>query len=282
MFSTVTLIDTIKLRSDQIGPDIRERIIHSLKKNYEKKVLGKINGYIIEIVDVNEDTIKDGVINDINGDINYKLEYTAVMFKPIKGDILDITVDHCNDLGIWGHSTILSDVSIIECICTKNLIPDGFIYNEEQDIWGFDYIPPTSYDNSNFDNTSYYQTLGVEKNASQIDIRKNYIKLIMNLHPDKNNEKSHEKFTKVQEAYEALKGSKKNKDGIEKGTELKLKIINTQINATQILIIGSIVLGNDYIEQDKEQDKEIIKIKEHYEKVDKPKIEKKLKIKGNR
>lgn len=172
MFSTITLKDTIKLRSNQIGPNIKERIIHSLKKNYEKKVLGKINGYIIEIVDVNEDTIKDGVINDINGDTNYKLEYTAVMFKPIKEDILDITIDHCNDLGIWGHSTILSDVSIIECICTKNLIPKGFTYDEEFEKW-----------------------------VSE---------------------------TKI----------------IEEGTEVKLKVLNTQIDATKMLIIGNIVFDN--------------------------------------
>jgi DNA-directed RNA polymerase subunit E'/Rpb7 len=175
MFSTITLKDTVKIHSCQIGPNIKERIIHSLKKNYEKKVLGKINGYIIEIVDVNEDTIKDGVINDINGDTNYKLEYTAVMFRPIKKDILNITVDHCNDLGIWGHSTILPDVSIIECICTKNYLPKGFTFEEESEKWVSDY------------------------------------------------------------------------ETIEEGSDIQLQVLDTQIDATKMLIIGNIVFDNHEI-----------------------------------
>lgn len=52
----------------------------------------------------------------------------------------------------------------------------------------------------------YYKILGVDKNASQDDIRKAYRKLAMKYHPDKNpNDKEAEKkFKDVAEAYEVL------------------------------------------------------------------------------
>lgn len=170
MFSTLTLEDSINLPSNQIGSNIQERVLQNLKKNYEKKVLGKINGYIISIIDVNENTIKEGKVNDINGDVSYKLEYTAAIFRPIKGTPLDITVDYCNDLGIWGHLTLLPEVSIIECICPKHMIPKDYKYNELINDW-------VSVDNP--------------------------------------------------------------KKKISSGSEIQLKVFNTQIDATKMLIIGS-------------------------------------------
>ena len=170
MFSTLTLEDSVNLSAKQIGPNIKERVLGTLRKKYERKVLGKINGYLISIIDVDEDTVKDGSVNDINGDVTYKLEYTAVVFRPIKGSVLSITVDYCNDLGIWGHSSLLPDVSVIECICPKHMIPKGFKHDEKTDEW-------------------------VQKNPKII---------------------------------------------IRPGSEIQLKVFNTQIDATRMLIIGSV------------------------------------------
>ena len=62
----------------------------------------------------------------------------------------------------------------------------------------------------NADNSEFYETLGVEKNATDTDIKKAYRKLAQKFHPDKptGNE---EKFKKISEAYEVLSDSDNRK-----------------------------------------------------------------------
>ena len=59
----------------------------------------------------------------------------------------------------------------------------------------------------------YYKILGVEKNASQDDIKKSYRKLAMKYHPDRNqgNKEAEEKFKEITEANEVLSDPDKRK-----------------------------------------------------------------------
>lgn len=56
----------------------------------------------------------------------------------------------------------------------------------------------------------YYELLGVQKDASEAEIKKNYKKLAMQYHPDKNKEPgSEEQFKKISEAYQVLNDPQK-------------------------------------------------------------------------
>ena len=67
------------------------------------------------------------------------------------------------------------------------------------------------------DTTKYYKTLGVEKTASQDEIRRAYRKLVKTKHPDKGG--SEKEFQEIQLAYDTLSDENKRKVYDEYGEE---------------------------------------------------------------
>lgn len=61
--------------------------------------------------------------------------------------------------------------------------------------------------------TDYYATLGVDKSASESEIKKAYRKLAVKYHPDKNagDKKAEERFKEISEAYAVLSDSEKKR-----------------------------------------------------------------------
>ena len=59
----------------------------------------------------------------------------------------------------------------------------------------------------------YYEVLGVDRNASDGDLKKSYRQLALKFHPDRNpgNQEAEEKFKEAAEAYEVLRDANKRK-----------------------------------------------------------------------
>lgn len=73
---------------------------------------------------------------------------------------------------------------------------------------------------------NYYHILGIERNASEDDIKKAYRKMALKYHPDKNKSpEAEEKFKEISEAYEVL-SDKKKKDIYDRFGEEGLKGAN--------------------------------------------------------
>jgi curved DNA-binding protein len=73
------------------------------------------------------------------------------------------------------------------------------------------------------DYKDYYKILGIDKKASQAEIKKKFRKLAIQYHPDKNpnDVKAENKFKEVNEAYEVLGDANKRKKYDELGSNWK-------------------------------------------------------------
>ena len=69
----------------------------------------------------------------------------------------------------------------------------------------------------------YYKILGVDRNASEAEIKSAFRKLALQYHPDRNqgNPKAEDKFKEINEAYEVLGDEEKRKKYDELGAHWK-------------------------------------------------------------
>jgi len=99
-----------------------------------------------------------------------------------------------------------------------------------------------------------YNILQIDENATQIEIKKAYIKLVKQYHPDKNKEAgAHDMFIKIQYAYDILSNNKIKKDYYNLNFNDKIncfdilqKILNNSININEFNKYFSKICETDF------------------------------------
>ncbi len=126
------LEDRVSLEPKDVNNNILSNIFNSLKKNYENKVVGRIDGYILDIIKMSN-KIDFGHLNNINGILDYKIKYYASVFIPVTKQILKIIItDIERPTGILNDYTDIKGIpsmipncnSSILCLCKKDLVPN--------------------------------------------------------------------------------------------------------------------------------------------------------------
>ena len=92
----------LNIKSNELNKDINGLILHKLKQKYEN--ICTENGFIIKdsINLINRELGKIITIDNINY-ISYLVKYNAEIIYPSEGDIIDVTVDRVNKMGIISY-----------------------------------------------------------------------------------------------------------------------------------------------------------------------------------
>ena len=93
----VSLEKTIKIEPKDLDANLDDVIAKKLCRVTKGTWNGK-NGYIIDIIEVS--SMDDGIVLDTSGDVQFNVVYSALVFKPKKGDVLDGVVTNVNQNSI--------------------------------------------------------------------------------------------------------------------------------------------------------------------------------------
>ncbi len=121
MFYIVKLTDKLTIYSKQIGPNILKHVKDELKLNYERKILGRIGGYIVNIIKISNN-LELGKLN-VSGNISYNVTYYAVVFLPKNRQLLDVIITENEENNIKAEPKLIenNDSAKITCIIKKDL-----------------------------------------------------------------------------------------------------------------------------------------------------------------
>mmetsp|Transcript_31901 Transcript_31901/g.28256 ORF Transcript_31901/g.28256 Transcript_31901/m.28256 type:complete len:173 (+) Transcript_31901:24-542(+) len=126
MFLMVNLQRIIRLEPRDLDPEL-DKIISTKLSRMMKGTCSGENGYIIDIIDVTD--IGDGLILDTNGEVEFPVKYTALIFKPRKGDVMDGVVSNIN------MNSIVVTVGPQKVMIAHSSMPNNIEYDQYTKVY---------------------------------------------------------------------------------------------------------------------------------------------------
>ncbi|GMI17078.1 hypothetical protein TrLO_g9652 [Triparma laevis f. longispina] len=100
MFYVKSLEHQIVLQPIHFGPKLYATIKRLVKESVEGVALPHY-GYCVKVLGVDDDNVKAGVIEYDTGDVCYTVQYEALLFRPMKNEVLDAVVTDIMSLGFY-------------------------------------------------------------------------------------------------------------------------------------------------------------------------------------
>ncbi|CAI2376182.1 unnamed protein product [Moneuplotes crassus] len=116
----------VRVAPHELHPDLGEVMFHKLRK----MMIGTCTvdkGYCLDVISVGY--IGDGTILDTFGEIEFPVKYTALLFKPFRGDVLDGTVTKVTP------SNIIVTFGPQEIMITHSCMPAGCEYDPSTNVY---------------------------------------------------------------------------------------------------------------------------------------------------
>ncbi|KAI9505812.1 DNA-directed RNA polymerase II subunit [Coemansia spiralis] len=120
MFFHKKLTHTITLHPSFLGPRMREFVTQRLYEDVKDSCSGRY-GYIVAVVAILE--IKMGKIIPGIGSAEFDVQYSAILFRPFKNEVMDAVVSTVNHMGFFAKAGPL------EIFVSQVLIPADMKFN---------------------------------------------------------------------------------------------------------------------------------------------------------
>lgn len=97
MFFKATLTKDLLLEPKDMGKHVKQKMSELLKEAVEGKLMGN-HGFVIAVLQV--ESIGSGKVDNSMGSAMYRIQYTALVFRPFAQEVCDCIVTNCSAYGI--------------------------------------------------------------------------------------------------------------------------------------------------------------------------------------
>lgn len=103
MFFHVELQKNVLLPPRAFGPNLIKTVLQRLRQEVEGSCTGR-HGYIVLVTTVSPGGIGPGVLQPTTGLAKYDVTYRCLVFKPLKGEVLDAVVTSVSKFGFFADA----------------------------------------------------------------------------------------------------------------------------------------------------------------------------------
>mmetsp|Transcript_11387 Transcript_11387/g.11792 ORF Transcript_11387/g.11792 Transcript_11387/m.11792 type:complete len:175 (+) Transcript_11387:19-543(+) len=129
MFFLKKLRQDIQLEPRFFGPKLKERVKERVRNELLGSSLGK-HGYVIEIIEIKDEDIIVGLIDNDSGAVNITAWYNAILLRPFPNEVLDAIVSNTNESGFF------ASVGPLSIFVSRHAMTDDIRFDEEKgDCW---------------------------------------------------------------------------------------------------------------------------------------------------
>lgn len=115
MFFHKQLEKKLALHPRYFGPRLRETLVTKLVREVEGTCTGR-HGFVVAVTGV--DDIGAGMIRDGTGFVTFPVQYSCVVFRPFRGEVLEAVVSMVNKMGFF------ADAGPVQIFVSTHLIPE--------------------------------------------------------------------------------------------------------------------------------------------------------------
>ncbi|CAM9659174.1 unnamed protein product [Ectocarpus fasciculatus] len=129
MFFIKKLRRDIQLNPKDMGSHLKEKVKNKVMDEIEGTCLGKY-GYVVSILEIRDDDIQLGLIDNDTGAVNITVWYSAILLRPFPNEVVDAIVTTATETGFF------SRVGPLQVFVSRHAMHEDITFNYAKgDCW---------------------------------------------------------------------------------------------------------------------------------------------------